>query len=43
MAQLYVVMIQRDLIKGATLEEKLAQIPVRYRDEVKALLESVEQ
>ena len=41
MAQLYVVMIQRDLIKGATLEEKLAQIPVRYRDEVKALLESV--
>ena len=42
MAQLYVVMIQRDLIKGATLEEKLAQIPVRYRDEVKALLESVE-
>ena len=43
MAQLYVVMIQRDLIKGATLEEKLAQIPVRYRDAVKALLESVEQ
>ena len=43
MVQLYVVMIQRDLIKGATLEEKLAQIPVRYRDEVKALLESVEQ
>ncbi len=43
MAQLYVVMIQRDLIKGATLEEKLAQIPVRYRDEVKALLESVEK
>ena len=43
MVQLYVVMIQRDLIKGATLEEKLAQIPVRYRDEVKALLESVEK
>ena len=43
MAQLYVVMVQRDLIKGATLEEKLAQIPVRYRDEVKALLESVEK
>ena len=43
MAQLYVAMIQRDLIKGATLEEKLAQIPVRYRDEVKALLESVEK
>ena len=43
MVQLYVVMIQRDLIKGTTLEEKLAQIPVRYRDEVKALLESVEQ
>ena len=43
MAQLYVVMIQRDIIKGATLEEQLAQIPVRYRDEVKALLESVEQ
>ena len=43
MAQLYVVMIQRDLIKGATLEEKIAQIPVRYRDEVKALLESVEK
>lgn len=43
MAQLYVVMIQRDLIKGATLEEKLAQVPVRYRDEVKALLESVEK
>ena len=43
MAQLYVVMIQRDLIKGANLEEKLAQIPVRYRDEVKALLESVEK
>ena len=43
MAQLHVVMIQRDLIKGATLEEKLAQIPVRYRDEVKALLESVEK
>ena len=43
MVQLYVVMIQRGLIKGATLEEKLAQIPVRYRDEVKALLESVEK
>ena len=43
MVQLYVVMIQRDLIKGATLEEKLAQVPVRYRDEVKALLESVEK
>ena len=43
MVQLYVVMIQRDLIKGATLEEKLAQIPVRYREDVKALLESVEQ
>ena len=43
MAQLYVVMIQRDLIKGATLEEQLEQVPVRYRDEVKALLESVEK
>ena len=43
MAQLYVVLIQRDLIKGATLEEKLEQVPVRYRDEVKALLESVEK
>ena len=43
MAQLYVVMIQRDLIKGATLEEKLEQVPVRYRDEVIALLESVEK
>ena len=43
MVQLYAVMIQRGLIKGATLEEQLAQIPLRYRDEVKALLESVEQ
>ena len=43
MVQLYVVMIQRDLIKGATLEEQLEQIPVRYRDEVRSLLESVEK
>ena len=43
MVQLYVVMIQRGLIQGATLEEQLAQIPVRYREDVKALLESVEQ
>ena len=43
MVQLYVVMIQRDLIKGATLEEQLAQVPVRYRDDVRALLESVEK
>ena len=43
MVQLYIVMIQRGLIKGATLEEQLAQVPVRYRDEVKALLESVEK
>ena len=43
MAQLYVVMIQRDLIKGATLDEQLAQIPERYREEVRALLESVEK
>lgn len=42
MVQLYVVMIQRGLIKGATLEEQLAQIPVRYREDVKVLLESVE-
>lgn len=43
MAQLYVVMIQRDLIKGATLEEKLEQVPVRYGEDVRALLEQVEQ
>ena len=42
MVQLYVVMIQRGLIKGETLEEQLAQIPVRYREDVRALLESVE-
>ena len=42
MVQLYVVMIQRGLIKGTTLEEQLAQIPVRYREDVKVLLESVE-
>lgn len=42
MVQLYVVMIQRGLIKGTTLEEQLAQIPVRYRENVRVLLESVE-
>ena len=42
MAQLYVVMIQRGLIKGETLEEQLAKVPVRYREQVRALLESVE-
>ena len=29
MVQLYVVMIQRGLIKGATLEEQLEQVHVR--------------
>ena len=42
MAQLYVVMIQRGLIKGETLEEQLAKVPVRYREQVRALLEAVE-
>ena len=35
MVQLYVVMIQRGLIQGATLEEQLEQAPVRYRDAVR--------
>ena len=43
MVELYVVMTQRGLIKGATLEEKLAKVPVRYREQVRALLEQVEQ
>ena len=43
MVHLYVVMIQRGLIKGATLEEQLAQVPVRYREDVRALLTAVEQ
>ena len=43
MVQLYVVMIQRGLIKGSTLEEQLEQVPVRYREDVRALLESVEK
>ncbi len=43
MVQLYVVMIQRGLIKGATLEEQLEQVPVRYREQVRVLLEQVEQ
>ena len=42
MVQLYVVMIQRGLIKGATLEEKLEQVPVRNREDVRALLAAVE-
>ena len=42
MVQLYVVMIQRGLFKGATLEEQLAQIPLRYREDVRTLLEAVE-
>ena len=42
MVELYVVMIQRGLIKGATLEEQLQNIPVRYREDVRALLEAVE-
>ena len=42
MVQLYAVMLQRGLIKGATLEEKLQKVPVRDREEVRALLESVE-
>ena len=43
MVQLYVVMIQRGLIKGVTLEEQLQKVPVRYREDVRALLEQVEQ
>ena len=42
MVHLYVVMIQRGLIKGATLEEQLEQVPVRYREDVRALLAAVE-
>ena len=43
MVHLYVVMIQRGLIKGDTLEEKLEQVPVRYREDVRALLAAVEK
>ena len=42
MIQLYVVMIQRGLIKGATLEEQLQKVPVRYREQVRELLGQVE-
>lgn len=42
MIELYVVMIQRGLIKGATLEEQLAKVPVRYREQVRELLEQVD-
>ena len=42
MVELYVVMIQRGLIKGATLEEQLAKVPVRYREQVRELLEQVD-
>lgn len=42
MVELYVVMIQRGLIKGATLEEKLAKVPVRYREQVRELLAQVD-
>lgn len=43
MVELYVVMIQRGLIKGATLEEQLAKVPARYREQVRELLAQVEQ
>ena len=42
MVELYVVMIQRGLIKGATLEEQLAKVPVRYREQVRELLVQVD-
>ena len=42
MVELYVVMIQRGLIKGATLEEQIAKVPVRYREQVRELLEQVD-
>ena len=42
MVELYVVMIQRGLIKGATLEEQLAQVPVRYREQVRELIAQVD-
>lgn len=42
MVELYVVMIQRGLIKGATQEEQLAKVPVRYREQVRELLAQVD-